>query len=225
MYDPNSAIPEEAQPVFWRRFDAWRGERHQRFTARNAGRLRSWRNRRTYRRVVIAQMTSVLVMLLGAVPAFFDKTWFVIPFVGGALATLVWQRILRIITGSIGDAPVTALDEIQLAQRNSARSLAFIVLFTLMFIPYLVLIGLSVQDEVAGQTVYGVAILLVSLLLSAGVLPSMLIAWWMADPDPDDYEVIPALPDTPGHLDPAPRDPTHLDPAHLHPADQKGPHR
>ncbi len=104
-----------------------------------------------------------------------------------AVVTITSQRLLRIITGSVGDAPVSALDEIQLAQRNSARSIAFIVLFSLMFIPYFILIAMSIPDHIDRQAIYGVAILLISLVLAAGVLPSMLTAWWMADSDPEDY--------------------------------------
>lgn len=187
MYDPNSAIPEDAKPAIWRRYDAWRGDRHRKFAARTAGQLHGWRNQRSFRRVVIAQALGATLMLVASVAAFFTKTWFLVPFLLGMVATLLCQRILRIITGSIGDAPVTALDEIQLAQRNSARSIAFIVLFSLMFIPYFVLIGLSIPTQVSSQAIYGVAILLISLMLVAAVLPSMLTAWWLADPDPEDF--------------------------------------
>ena len=60
------------------------------------------------------------------------------------------------------------------------------------------LIGLSNLDNVDPQAIYGVAILLISLMLAAAVLPSMLTAWWMADPDPEDYAEPPtAEPPTP----------------------------
>ncbi|WHU48040.1 hypothetical protein QNM97_03285 [Gordonia sp. L191] len=187
MYDQNSAIPEDAQPELWRRYDEWRGERHRRFTARHAHRLPRWRNRRAYRRVVVAQALAIALMTVGAVIGFFSDVWFLPPWILGAVVTITAQRLLRIITGSVGDAPVSALDEIQLAQRNSARSIAFIVLFSLMFIPYFILIAMSIPDHIDRQAIYGVAILLISLVLAAGVLPSMLTAWWMADSDPEDY--------------------------------------
>lgn len=192
MYDPNSAIPDEAKPALWRRYDAWRGERHIRFVRKHARDLMSWRNRRGYRRVVMAQMLSVSITLVATLISFFNNAWFLIPFLIGVTGTLVCQRILRIITGSVGDAPVSALDEIQVAQRNSARSIAFIVLFTLMFIPYFVLVAFSLADHVDGQLIYGSAILIVSLLLMAATLPSMLTAWWMADADPEDYPSTPS---------------------------------
>ena len=33
---------------------------------------------------------------------------------------------------------------------------------------------------------YGTAVLLVALLLTAMCVPTMLVAWWMDDPDPED---------------------------------------
>ncbi|MGC4935708.1 hypothetical protein ACLQ3C_18725 [Gordonia sp. DT30] len=209
MYDPNSAIPEDAKPELWRRYDQWRGDRHRRFAQRTAHQLTRWRNRRGYRTVVVAQAVCILILLAGAVVSFVSPTWFLLPFLVGVAGSLVCQRTLRIITGSIGDAPVTALDEIQLAQRNSARSLAFIVLFTLMFVPYIALIVLSIPDHVPGQVIYGLGMLTISLMLAAAVLPSMLTAWWMADPDPEDFAdefghdpTTPTPPITPTHTDP-----------------------
>ncbi|GAA1481343.1 hypothetical protein GCM10009624_17830 [Gordonia sinesedis] len=186
MTDPYSAIPEEAQPALWRRYDQWRGARHIRFAERHATKLPRWRNRRTYRRLVVLQAMSLLALFVAAVLAYFSMKGLIVPFLIGLLGTFTCQYLLRIVTGSIGDAPVTALDEFQLAQRNSARSISFFVLFSLMFIPYLVLIVLGSQDTVDGQLVYGTAILLITLMLTAVTLPNMLIAWWMNDPDPED---------------------------------------
>lgn len=187
MNDPNSAIPDAAKPAAWLRYDAWRGDRHRRFTARHTHDLPRWRNRTTYRRVVVVQASAVLVMIAGSVVAFTSSRWFMAAGIVGVVITVACQRILRIITGSIGDAPVSALDEIQLAQRNSARAIAYFVLCTLMLIPYFVLIALSIPDHVDGQAIYGAAVLLISLLVAGTVLPSMLTAWWMADADPEDY--------------------------------------
>ncbi|WAC54368.1 hypothetical protein [Gordonia sp. SL306] len=185
MRDPNSAIPEEATPALWRRYDEWRAGRHLRFNEKHAGALNSWRNRRGARRLVLTQVTTLTVALAGAVMAF-STMWFAIPFIIGVLGSCAAQYALRIVTGSVADTPVPALDEIQLAQRNSARSIGFFVLYTLMFIPYLILIVLGSRDSVSGQSVYGTGILLITLVVIAVVLPTMLTAWWMNDPDPED---------------------------------------
>ena len=213
MTDPYSAIPENATPALWRRYDEWRGARHIRFAEKHANTLPGWRNRRTARRLVLLQVLALISIFVGAVVAFFSSGWTTIPLFLGVVLTFVAQYLLRVVTGSIGDAPVTALDEFQLAQRNSARSIAFFVLFSVMFIPYFVLVILGMRDSVDGQYVYGTAILLLALLLMAVCLPSMMIAWWMDDPDPEDIGS-PAI----THLAPPPTDrptePPHVSPPH-----------
>jgi hypothetical protein len=185
MSDPHSAIPEEATPALWRRYDNWRAERHLRFNEKHAGRLRSWRNRRGARRLVRIQVASLAVALIGAGMAF-GTPWFVVPFVLGLVGSLAAQYALRVVTGSVADTPVPALDEIQLAQRNSARSIGFFALYSLMFIPYAILMILGSRDSVSGDLVYGTGILQITLVVAAVVLPTMLTAWWMNDPDPED---------------------------------------
>ncbi|ACY20567.1 hypothetical protein Gbro_1275 [Gordonia bronchialis DSM 43247] len=187
MRDPNIAIPEESTPALWRRYDEWRGQRYQRFNEQHAHRLIGWRNRRGYRRLVVLLALMLAILLASTIMAFALPGWFFIPFVAGLLGVMAALYLLRIATGSIADSPVSALDEIQLAQRNSARSIGLFVMFTLMFIPYLILIVISAgRDQVAGDLVYGTAVLLVALLLTAMCVPTMLVAWWMDDPDPED---------------------------------------
>ncbi|MFW0785395.1 hypothetical protein AAFP35_12815 [Gordonia sp. CPCC 206044] len=186
MSDPNSAIPPEATPSLWRRVDEYRAEQHLKFNAKNAGRLPGWRNRRGYRTLVVAQLVALTIGLIGAVMSFFTN-WFFVLFFASVIATGVCMYLLRIVTGSIADTPPAALDEIQLAQRNSARSIGFFVCYTLMFIPYAILIVLSMRDQVSGSAVYGTAIVMIVLMVFAAQVPTMLVTWWMSDPDPEDY--------------------------------------
>ncbi|ROZ89346.1 hypothetical protein [Gordonia sp. OPL2] len=185
MRDPHSAIPDEATPAWWRRYDNWRAERHLQFDEKHARRLRSWRNRRGARRLVRVQIVSLAVALIGAGMAF-GTPWFVVPFIVGLAGSIATQYALRVVTGSVADTPVPALDEIQLAQRNSARSIGFFALYTLMFIPYVILMILGSRDSVDGDLVYGTGVLQITLVVVAVVLPTMLTAWWMNDPDPED---------------------------------------
>lgn len=191
MRDPNSAIPEEAQPAVWRRYDDWRAQRHLEFTRKNADKMRSWRNRRGARRLVRFQALAMMTVLAAAVLSYVTP-WFAIPFTAGVLGMLWINRSLRIVTGSTADSPAAALDELQLAQRNSARSIGFFVTYSLMFIPYAVLVVLSLTDTATPETAYGTAILLISLLLVAITVPNALTAWWFTDPDPEDLDPYPA---------------------------------
>lgn len=187
MRDPYSAIPAEATPALWRRYDAWRADRHAKFNARYAGTLTGWRNRRSVRRLVLLQIVGLLVIIASSIVAFITY-WFFVPFIVGLAVAMGAMIMLRIVTGSIVEAPASALDEIQLAQRNSARSFGYITLYTLMFIPYTVLIVIGGRDQVDGQVVYGAGILLISMLLTGTMVPNMLTSWWIDDPDPEDFE-------------------------------------
>ncbi|MEE3849255.1 hypothetical protein VZC37_02860 [Gordonia sp. LSe1-13] len=185
MRDPNSAFPEEATPQLWRRYDRWRGERHVEFNRKHERSLLRWRNRRGYRTLVVAQIVFIVMGLVAAGLAYVTG-WFIVPFLGSLVGSIVSQYLLRIVTGSIADTPASALDEIQAAQRNSARSIGFFVTYMLMFIPYFILIGLGTQDQVSGDAVYGTAILLIMLMVTATMTPGLLTTWWMSDPDPED---------------------------------------
>ncbi|GGF35942.1 hypothetical protein [Williamsia phyllosphaerae] len=203
MSDPNSAIPEHAKPQLWRRYETWRAVRYERTIAKNAGRYPRLRNRRSFRRLVTLLVAFLLMLVVSAVIAFVNSTWFLIPYLvslGGILTTLT---VLKVVTGSVADAPVSALDEIQLAQRNSARSIGYFVLFSLMFIPFVMLTFMgSAFDLVSGQNVYGVGILLITITLIGTCTPTMLTSWWQADPDPDDFVVDEGVEDE--HETPAP---------------------
>lgn len=217
MSDPNSAIPEHAQPQVWRRYENWRAVRYERSIGKYAGRYPNMRNRRAFRRLTLTLGAFLVTLVVAGVYAMFTQLWFWIPFVIGLIGTVSTLTILRIVTGSVADAPVSALDEIQLAQRNSARSIGYIVLFSLMFIPYLLLIFLgSAMDLVSGQNVYGIGVLLISLVLVGSSTPTILVSWWQADPDPDDFAVDETVEDDPE--EPAARSQPAPDPAPLAPA-------
>ena len=81
--------------------------------------------------------------LVASVLSFVLQPWFFLPFVLGLAGVVTFLRFLGIVTGNIAEAPVASLDELQLAKRNSARSIGYITVFSLMFIPYLTLIAVG----------------------------------------------------------------------------------
>lgn len=189
MNQANSAIPESAKPEWWRRYESWQAHRHEKFLRRWGTRFPRLRNRRSARRLVIVLLLSWILILACSIAAFFTM-WFGLPFVVGMFALfLPTMYALRAITLNVSDAPAEALDEIQLSTRNGARSLAFTALWVAMFIPYLLLLTVSggADDSVSSQVVYGAGILLIVLVVAAVSTPTCIVAWWLADPDPEDY--------------------------------------
>jgi protein-S-isoprenylcysteine O-methyltransferase Ste14 len=188
MTDPNSAIPDHVKPAFWARYEAWRVRTYEKTLAKNARRLPGMRNRRGARILAAGVLVSLLLLLAASVMSFVLQPWYFIPFGAGLVGVLGFLRLLAIVTGNIAEAPVASLDELQLAKRNSARSIGYIVLFGLMFVPYLALIFVgSAFDSVSGDTVYGFGILLITFMLIGTCSPTLLLAWWTEDPDPEDF--------------------------------------
>lgn len=191
MNHPNSAIPESAKPGWWRGYEGWQAKSHEKFLRRWGSRFPRLRNRASARRLVVALIITWVLVLAASIAAFFTM-WFGLPFivliVGVFLPVLY---VLRAITLNVSDAPAAALDEIQLSTRNAARSLAYTALWVGMFVPYLLLIVISngADDSVSGQVVYGAGMLLIVLVIGATCLPTCLLAWWLNDPDPEDYVV------------------------------------
>ena len=172
-------------PEVWARYDNWRARRHEKIMARNAHRFAGLRNHRGIRLVLTIQWGVLALLLAASVTAFFTPLFW-IAYAPLLVITIALMLLVRAITGSVGDAPVSALDELQLAQRNSARSIGYISVFSLMFIPYFVLIALTFRHSVPSQWVYGVAILQITLLAIAGCIPNTLTALWMGAADPLD---------------------------------------
>lgn len=196
MTDPNSAIPEHLKPAPWVRYDAWRVRCYEKSQAKHAHRLVGMRNRRGARILVGGVLASLTVLTAASALSFVSHVWFFVPYALGLAGVFCFLKLLGIITGNIAEAPVASLDELQLAKRNSARSIGYLTVFGLMFIPYiaLILVG-SAVDSVSGDTVYGFGVLLITLLIVGTCSPTVLLAWWTDDPDPEDS----VCPDPSGH--------------------------
>lgn len=188
MTDPNSAIPDHIKPAPWVRYEEWRVRQYEKTQAKNAHRLAGMRNRRGARILACGVLVSLVLLVIASAMSFVSHVWFFIPFILGLAGVFGFLKLLGIVTGNIAEAPVASLDELQLAKRNSARSIGYLAVFSLMFIPYLALIfvGSSVES-VSGHTVYGFGVLLITLMLVGTCSPTLLLAWWTEDPDPEDF--------------------------------------
>lgn len=185
MPDPTSAIPGDAAPNWVLRYGQWRVRRFEQRVEQTRNYLPGLRNRRSRRLLVVVLMVLLAIGIAGSVAAFWSIRPAAIPFTLGVLGAVIVLTVLRIITGSVADAPAEALDEYQLAQRNAARSLAYLVLIPAFCVIYAVAMVLAMRDWVAGPTVGALAWLLISLLLAATCLPDIVLTWWLPDDDDD----------------------------------------
>jgi hypothetical protein len=94
---------------------------------------------------------------------------------------------LQIVSGRRGDAPGGALDEFEIAQRDSARSIGLTITQNLMMIPILYLIFGAVITRGADEDMaYAGGLMALTVLLIGGCSPAMILAWTRPDPLPED---------------------------------------
>lgn len=86
-----------------------------------------------------------------------------------------------------GDAPGRALDEFEIAQRDSARSIGLTITQWLMLIPIFYLIFGAVITRGADENMaYAGGLMAIVVLMIGGCSPAMILAWTRPDPLPED---------------------------------------
>lgn len=186
MPDPNLTIPDSATPNWLLRY----GDRRARAYARRKDRTRHLfprlRTQRARRTLVCLLAVALTVAVAAAVATFWNRTAATIPFTVAVLATAALLTTIRVTTDAVADAPADGLDEIQLAQRNAARSLTYTLIVPIVLAFYLAAIWLSTREEVAGATVGALAMVLVAVVLATICLPDVLLTWWLVDDDEEE---------------------------------------
>lgn len=93
---------------------------------------------------------------------------------------------LQIVLGRQSDAPEATLDEYEVAQRNSARSIGLTVTQNLMMIPIAYLIfGAAITGGTDENMAYAGGLMALAVLLVGGSTPAMILGWTRRDPDPE----------------------------------------
>ncbi|WP_099023356.1 hypothetical protein [Mycolicibacterium palauense] len=97
--------------------------------------------------------------------------------------------VLQIVSARRGDAPRGALDEYEIAQRDSARSVGLTLTQNLLLIPvfYLVL-GSTYGWGDGADVAYAGALMMLTAMLVGGCAPAMILAWVTPDPDPEEHD-------------------------------------
>jgi hypothetical protein len=93
---------------------------------------------------------------------------------------------LQIVSGRQGDAPQETLDEFEVQQRNSARSIGLTVTQNLMLVPigYLI-IGSVLTRGTDVDMAYAGGLMALTVLMVGGCMPAMILGWTRSDPDPE----------------------------------------
>lgn len=86
--------------------------------------------------------------------------------------------VLQIVSGREGDAPQAALDEYEVQQRNTARSIGVTVTQYLMLAPAFYLVfGAVPTDGADTDMAYAGGLMVLTALVFGGCLPAMILGW------------------------------------------------
>ncbi|RVW06396.1 hypothetical protein [Rhodococcus spongiicola] len=172
-------------------------ERYQDFRRRRflrrAERYRHWlpRWRTQKRRRVLVVTNAAMLAGLAAVGVVSLTNILVLPllWVPASLVFLAIWAVLQIVSGRQGDAPRDALDEWEIQQRDSARSIGLTVTQLLTFLPATFLLYAGGDLDIDRPNLaFSAGVLVMTALVVGACVPTMILAWTRPDPDPDDYQ-------------------------------------
>lgn len=152
--------------------------------------LPSWRSQRRRRILVIGVAASLVFAFAVSVVCAFGVVWAPLLWLVACVWFLPSWTMLQIVSGRQGDAPTETLDEWEVQQRNSARSIGLTVTQTLVLIPAFYLIfGAEFTGGEDESMAYAGGLMVVATLLMGGCTPAMILGWTRPDPDSDDAQV------------------------------------
>lgn len=173
-----------AQPTLIDRYQEFRTRRFLKRERAYANRLRGWRTQRRRRTLVIGLAAALTFMFAVGVVCAFGVKWAPLLWLPACLLFFPLWTMLQIVSGRQGDAPLAALDEFELTQRNNARSIGLTVTQYLMMVPIFYLIfGAVITEGTDTSMAYAGGLMVLTVLLAGGCLPAMILGWIRPDPE------------------------------------------
>ncbi|CAM2770035.1 DUF3180 domain-containing protein [Prescottella defluvii] len=169
------------------RYEDFRTRRFLRREAQTANWLPRWRTRARRRTLVVVLAVFFTGMFVTSIGSYFADA-FALGWLVLAVPFLPTWTILQIVSSRQSDAPRLALDEREITERNSARSIGLTTLQWLILLPIFALVWGAGFDGIDHRALaYAGGSTVLSALLLGGCLPAMILAWTLPDPDPDDH--------------------------------------
>ncbi|WP_459549154.1 hypothetical protein [Nocardia sp. X0981] len=170
--------------------DRYQNYRVRRWLAREkqlAGVLPGWRTRRRRRALVCTVIATLVLVFAAGLLCAFGLQWAALASGIGALGFLPSWTVLRIISQAQDNAPAETLDELEIAQRDTARSMGLTITHALAVPPvmYLIWSGALFPEADAFRTAYAGGVMALATLLAGGCAPAMILAWSHPDPEPE----------------------------------------
>lgn len=168
------------------RYQDYRTRRFVSHQAKTAGSLPSWRTQRRRRSLVVGLAVTFTFMFAVGVLCAVGVNWAPLLWLPACAVFFPMWIALQVVSGRQGDAPEAALDEYEVSQRNSARSIGLTVTQNLMMIPICYLIIGSVSTGGTDQNMaYAGGLMALTVLLIGGCTPAMILGWTRRDLDPE----------------------------------------
>ena len=168
------------------RYQAFRTRRFQQNEEKFQHWLPAWRTRK-HRRALVLTLGAVLLSMVVVSAICLKSMMGALLWLPATVAFLVTWTTLQVVSGRQSDAPRDALDERELRQRDSARSIGLTVTQFLVFLPAMGLIVAGSSDGAITFPTYAAGLFVLSALMIGACTPAMILAWTQTDPEPDDY--------------------------------------
>ncbi|MFC9893097.1 hypothetical protein ACFVMC_05345 [Nocardia sp. NPDC127579] len=154
---------------------------------RLSGLLPGWRTRRRRRALAVTVVLAIAVMLLAGLLCALDLRMAALAILPATLIFIPAWGMLRVVSQVQDSAPAVTLDELEIAQRNSARSAGLTVtqILTLLPVFYLIFVSVLAPEISAFQSAYAGGVMVLATLLAGGCTPGLILAWNRPDPEPE----------------------------------------
>ncbi|MGO4446415.1 hypothetical protein AB4Z42_24005 [Mycobacterium sp. 2YAF39] len=174
----------QTNPTLIDRYQDYRTRRFLKFQRKHARALPGWRTQRRRRTLVVALAVTFAFMAVVSVMCAFGIGWAPLLWLPACMLFFPLWIVLQVVSGRQGDAPEAALDEYEMQQRNSARSIGLTVTQYLMLLPIFYLIfGSVITGGTDVDMAYAGGLMATTVLLIGGCLPAMILGWIRRNPD------------------------------------------
>lgn len=173
-----------SEPTLIDRYQDFRTRRFLKHERTYAHALSSWRTQRRRRALVAALAITFAFMFGVSVMCAFGIQWAPLLWLPACAVYFPLWITLQIVSGRQGDAPEAALDEYEVQQRNSARSIALTVTQNLMLIPgFYLIFGAVITGGTDVDMAYAGGLMVLTVLSIGACTPAMILGWIRPDPE------------------------------------------
>ena len=174
----------QTEPTLIERYQNYRTRRFLKHERSYANALPGWRTQSRRRTLVRGLSFTFAFMFAVSLLCAFGIRWAPLLWLPACLVFFPVWITLQVVSGRQGDAPQAALDEYEVQQRNTARSIGLTVTQNLMLIPigYLIIASVVARGGDA-EIAYAGGLMALTVLLIGGCTPAMILGWIRPDPD------------------------------------------